>query len=280
MNILVTGSAGFIGSHLADLLIEQGHEVTGIDNLSTGKKENLNPEAKFIHGDIREKIAWNYDVVYHCAALPRIQPSIKDPIEAHDVNVNGTLNILEYCRRYKTKLIFSSSSSIFKGDSLPTGEDSPKDPKSPYSLQKWLCEQYIELYGKLYGLDYAILRYFNVYGERQLTEGAYATVLGIFQKQRKANKPLTITNDGGQKRDFTHIKDIVRANLMALEWQGTFNIGTGKNYSINEIANLFGGDKIYVGARQGEVRATLCDNTKAREKGWQSQYSLKEHYND
>lgn len=278
MKILVTGGAGFVGSHLTDELVKD-HQVCVLDNLSTGKRENLNPKALFINGDIRDEIKGDYDIVYHCAALPRIQPSIKEPVEPHDVNVNGTLNILEYCRKNKAKLIFSGSSSIFKGDSLPTGELDGKNPKSPYSLQKWLCEQYIELYGKLYGLDYAILRYFNVYGDRQLIEGAYATVLGIFLKQKAEGKPLTISNDGNQRRDFTHIKDVVKANVMAMDWRGTFNIGSGMNYSINEVAEMIGGEKAYTGDRLGEVRATLCDNSKARSFGWKPEYRLEDYLN-
>lgn len=284
MKCLVTGGLGFIGSHLVDELIKQGHKVYIVDNLSTGKRENLNPKAVFYENGIVSRTFWKQmhevDVVYHTAALPRIQPSIKNPIKSHKTNVNGTLNVLEYCRRYKAKLIFSGSSSIFKGDSLPTKETDAKEPKSPYSLQKWLCEQYIELYHKLYGLDYVILRYFNVYGPRQLTEGAYACVLGIFLNQKEQGKPLTITNDGEQRRDFTHVKDVVRANIMAIDWQGTFNIGAGKNYSINELADLVGGEKEYIGYRKGEVKSTLCDNSKAQSMGWKPEYKLEEHYND
>lgn len=270
MKCLVTGGAGFIGSHLVDALVEN-HEVEIIDNLSTGKRENLNPKAKCIVADITEKSVWNmlddYDCVFHVAALARLLPSIEDPVPSHEANVNGTLNVLEYCRKRKTKLIFSSSSSVYKGD-VPSKETSAIFPQNPYALQKYICEQYIELYSELYELDYTILRYFNVYGERQLTEGAYATALGIFLKQKAEGKPLTITNDGEQRRDFTYCKDVARANLMALNWTGTFNIGSGHNYSINEIASLIGGDKRYIGERQGEVRETLADNSKARAMGW------------
>lgn len=269
---LVTGNAGFVGSHVADLLIDEDHEVIGIDNLSTGKKENINPRVKFIEGDIcdRTKIASldKVDYVFHLASLARIQPSIDDPITSNDTNVNGTLNILEYCRGTGAKIIFSSSSSIYEGDKLPTAEFDYIEPKNPYALQKYICEQYIELYGRLYDLDYTILRYFNVFGERQILEGAYAAVIGIFLDKRKRDENMPITNDGNQKRDFTYVKDVAKANLMAMNWNGIYNIGTGKSYSINQIANLVGGKKEYIGERKGEVRATLADNTKAKSEGW------------
>lgn len=272
MKCLVLGGAGFIGSHVVDALIEAGHKVAVIDHLSTGKLANLNPGAEFLRGDIEDNELWpkvgKHNYVYHLAARARIQPSIKHPVKAHNTNVNGTLNVLEYCRKHGSKLIFSSSSSIYSGEKLPTRESSPKNPKNPYSLQKYICEQYIELYHKLYGLDFAILRYFNVYGDRQLLGGAYATILGIFLKQKAEGKPLTITDDGEQRRDFTHVADVARANLLAMKWQGVFNIGGGKNYSINELARMVGGPKKYIPGRIGEVRQTLADNSKANKLGW------------
>lgn len=272
MKCLVLGGAGFIGSHVVDALIEAGHKVSVVDHLSTGSKENLHPRAKFYEKDIEDIKFWNkldkHDFVFHLAARARIQPSIKDPLTAHNTNVNGTLNVLEHCRRHGSKLIFSSSSSIYKGDKLPTKEHYKKAPRSPYALQKYVCEQYINLYKRLYGLDYAILRYFNVYGERQLPGGAYATVLGIFITQKNKGEPLTITNDGEQRRDFTYVKDVAKANLMAMDWHGAFNIGSGRNHSINDIAKIVGGKTKYVGKRLGEVRETLADNSKAKAQGW------------
>jgi len=281
VKVLVNGGCGFIGSHVVDALIENGIRVLVVDNLSTGNKDNLNPMAEFIYGDIRDRHLWSKmpkcDYVFHLAALARIQPSIKDPVPPHDVNLTGTFNVLEYCRHNKAKIIYSSSSSIYKGDKLPTDENSAIEPKSPYGLQKYVCEQYINLYHNLYGLDYAILRYFNVYGERQLLEGAYATVLGIFLNQREQYKPLTITNDGEQRRDFTYVKDVATANVMAaLYWTGTYNIGTGKSYSVNQIADFVGGKKKYVGDVLGEVRDTLCDNKKALGAGWKPTVDIKE----
>lgn len=281
---IVTGGVGFIGSHLVDALIEQDHEVTVIDNLSTGSLKNKNRHAKFYQADIRDKIWWNIlqpvDYVFHLASLARIQPSISNPLESNDVNLNGTLNILEYCRKEKAKLIFSSSSSIYAGDTLPTKEDDNKEPKNPYALQKWICEQYIELYGELYDMDYTILRYFNVYGERQILDGAYAAVVGIFLDQKRKAQPLTITGDGEQRRDFTYVKDVVEANLMAMKWdREAYNIGRGENYSINQIAGFVGGEKKYLRRRIGEVAETLADNSKAVKAGWKSKVDIKEWIN-
>jgi UDP-glucose 4-epimerase len=274
MRYIVTGGLGFIGSHVTDLLIDEGHDVYIVDNLSTGKFQNINPKAHFIQGDIRDKDIFEgigkVDTVFHLAALARIQPSIQDPVSANDVNVNGTLNILEYCRKYGVKIVFSGSSSIYSGENLPITEESEKYPKSPYSLQKHICEQYIRLYGELYGLKYTILRYFNVYGERQILEGAYAAVVGIFLNQKSEGKALTITNDGEQRRDMTYVRDVAKANVMATNWPSSeYNIGTGKNYSMNELADMIGGNIEYIGERAGEARQTLADNSKARFEGWE-----------
>jgi UDP-glucose 4-epimerase len=273
---LVTGCAGFIGSHVTDMLLQAGYQVFGIDNLSTGKTENLpdDPNFQFINGDVRDLSLFNLlgesECVFHLAALARIQPSIEDPVTSNFVNHVGTLNVLEYCRKHKAKLVFSGSSSIYEGTDVPTPEDGAKAPKSPYALQKMQSEQYIQLYGELYGLKYSILRYFNVYGERQITEGAYAAIVGIFLRQREKGLSLTITNDGEQRRDFTYVKDVAKANVMAKGWpNGIYNIGTGKNYSINDLADKVGGEKQYIGKRRGEAAVTQADNTKAKEQGWQ-----------
>lgn len=284
--VLVTGCAGFIGSHVTELLLEAGYQVFGLDDLSTGTLRNLSNHEnfQFINGDIRDLSLFNLigpvDYVFHLAALARIQPSIDDPVTSTFVNLIGTLNVLEYCRKHKAKIVFSGSSSIYKGESLPIREQDEKDPKSPYALQKLQAEQYIELYGKLYGLDYAILRYFNVYGERQITEGAYSAIVGIFLNQKAAGKPLTITNDGEQRRDFTYVKDVARANVMAIDWHGTFNVGTGKNYSINELADFVGGEKEYIGERRGEARTTLADISNTIEQGWAPTKDIKDWISD
>lgn len=269
---LVTGSAGFIGSHVVDLLIEKGHEVTGIDDFRAGKELNLNPKADLIIEDIL-KVDWTnlpkYDFVFHLAAVPRVQYSIEHPEETHEVNVTGTLKVLEYCRLVDAKIIFSSSSSIYEGVHLPTLEHDAKKPRSPYAMHKLISEQYIELYNELFNVDYCILRYFNVYGERASATGSYPLVIALFMDQKKKGLPLTITNDGENRRDFTYVKDVARANAMAMEWKGTFNIGNGDNRSVNQIAGYVGGKTINIGPRLGEPKATLADFSKAKNFGWE-----------
>lgn len=274
MRILITGGAGFIGSHLYDALCVK-YDVFVVDSLVTGNPANLPMSAQLVVQDIRKLTPADLDgieIVFHCAALARVQPSIQNPMVYHDVNVNGTLNLLECCRNAKvTRVVFSSSSSVY-GDKVnfPTKETAKTDPISPYGLQKLIGEQYCQLYAKLYGLDTVCLRYFNVYGERMPTSGAYRTVLGIFQQQKAAGVPLTITNDGTQQRDFTYVKDVVNANIAAmLEFENfdgeSINIGSGKSYSINTIAQAFNVPVTYTGTVL-EPHTTLADNTQARRK--------------
>lgn len=286
MKVLVTGGAGFIGSNLVDELVERGYEVEVVDNLTTGNIDNLNPAVKFYKNDIEDETFWwlirneGYEYIFHTAALARIQPSIEHPLKSHVVNVNGTLNVLEYCRVNPTKLIFSGSSSVFSGEDVPANEDSPKYARNPYSLNKLINEQYIKLYETLYGLKSVTLRYFSVYGERQLLEGAYRTVIGIFINQKSLGEPLYITGDGEQRRDFTYVGDVVKANIMAMDWEGDFNIGSGKNYSINDIAEMFDCPKEYIDKKPGEVQETLADNTKAQLEGWHPTMNVKDWINE
>ncbi len=273
---IVTGGAGFIGSNLVDKLIEQGIEVTILDDLSTGKKENINPKAKFIECDISTVSQADLifyingaDVVFHTAAKARVQPSIDDPITFNKANVDGTLNMLYASHKAKVKrFVYSASSSAYgNATKFPTPEEHQTDPLSPYGLQKYIGEQYCKVFSKIYGLDTVSLRYFNVYGERMLLEGAYCLVLGIFAKQMLEGKPLTINNDGKQRRDFTYVGDIVNANILTATrtepFKGdVFNIGNGENYSVNEVAKIFGG-KTIKGKDVLEPFQTLADNSKA-----------------
>jgi len=287
MRILVTGGAGFIGSNLVDELINRGHQVVIIDNLSTGKKDFINPKAEFHKLDIRdlEKIKPLFkgvDYVFHLAAQPRIQPSIIDPAESHSNNVVGTLNVLVASRDAEIeKFIYSASSSAYGNQKkLPLKEDMIPKPKNPYAVFKVVGELYCKLFSELYNLPTVCLRYFNVYGPRQSCEGAYATVIGIFLRQAKAGQPLTIVGDGSQTRDFTHVRDIVRANILAMGNDKVgkgevINIGTGKNYSINQIASMISDNIINIPARPGEVQDTLADNSLAKKLlNWQPEISL------
>ena len=275
---LVVGGAGFIGSNLVDRLIDDGHEVIIIDDLSTGKEENINKKAIWNDMDIGMKTTPPYmeiimkdvDVVFHLAAKARVQPSIQDPISFNDTNVTGLLNVLESCRKVGVKrFVYSSSSSVY-GDveQLPTTEEASINPKSPYALQKLIGEQYCKLYSHLYGMETVCLRYFNVYGERQLLEGAYCLVMGIFAQQRLNGEPMTINGDGEQRRDFTYVGDVVEANIKSgfskIKWSGdVFNIGNGDNRSVNQLADMIGGDRVNVDPVI-EPKETLADNGKAR----------------
>ena len=278
MKCLVIGGAGVIGSNLVDRLIQDEHEVQVWDNLSTGKRNNINPLANFINCDITKSYDarkvqmdnFKPDVVFHLAAMARVQPSIENPIEYHDANVNGMLNVLNMCVECGVKkFVFSSSSSVYgDAEQVPTTEECKLNPISPYALHKLIGEQYCRLYSKLYGIETVSLRYFNVYGERQLLEGAYCLVMGIFTQQRLEGKPMTINGDGEQRRDFTYVGDVVEANVkvatMKANFNGdVFNIGNGDNRSVNEIADMIGGDRIHRDPVI-EPKETLANNSKAR----------------
>ena len=298
MKCLVTGGAGFIGSNLVDKLIEDGHEVGIIDNLSTSDKSNINPKAKFYNLDITmnnmsnktdnavKQLGWPFDnwnvfkdvdVVFHLAALARVQPSIENPIKYHNTNVTGTLKMLKAAVNNNVKrFVFTSSSSVYgdvREEDLPTTEEHPTNPMSPYALHKLIGEQYCKLFSELYGLETVCLRYFNVYGERQPIEGAYTLVMGAFAKQLLDGKPMTINGDGEQRRDFTYVGDVVNANILASQSENVgkgevINIGNGDNRSINEIATMIGGPTVTI-SPVIEPKETLADNSLARELlGW------------
>ena len=278
MKAIVTGGAGFIGSNLVDQLIEDGHDVYVFDDLSSGKRENINESAWFERlvdisdwdhtsynpGDIIK--AEGIDTIFHLAARARVQPSIENPIEFNNVNVNGTLNLLKAAVDNGVKrFVYSSSSSIYGNpDCLPIPEQHPTNPLSPYGAQKLIGEIYTKTFSKVYGLETVNLRYFNVYGERQTTEGAYCLVMGMFIQQRLNGEPMTIRGTGTQRRDFTYVGDAVRANILAATSDKvgngeSINIGNGDNRSVNDIANMIGGDRINV-IPVLEPEETMADN--------------------
>jgi UDP-glucose 4-epimerase len=285
---IVTGGAGFIGSNLVDKLIDMGVEVHVIDDLSTGFKTNLNSKAYFHEIDISEldlNKSWDIfkgtDVIFHLAALARVQPSIEDPIPFDKVNIGGTLRMLKLAHKLGVKrFVYSASSSCYgETNILPTPEIAPTNPLSPYGLQKYVGEQYCKMFSEVYKLDTVSLRYFNVYGERMSLDGAYKLAIPIFADQMLKGKPLTITNDGNQRRDFTYVGDVVDANILAATHKtningDVFNIGNGNNYSINEVADMLGGEKTY-GETRVEPFETLADNTKANHiLGWSPKGNL------
>lgn len=286
--VIVTGGSGFIGSHLADALVEKNFQVEVIDNLDQSRIKYQNSRVIYHKADITKfeeikDIIKEAKFVFHLAAMPRVQYSIEFPQETHNVNVNGTLNILLASFQGNVKrVIFSSSSSVY-GDQpvLPLKENMPAKPKSPYALHKYLGELYCILFSQIYGLESVSLRYFNVYGPRIDPEGAYALVIGKLLKQRSEGKTMTITGDGNQTRDFTHVKDVVQANLLAAESNKVgkgeaINIGAGKNISINKVAELIGGPAEHTAPRL-EPRDTLAENSLALELlGWEPKISFEE----
>ncbi|MBN2156062.1 MAG: SDR family oxidoreductase [Candidatus Lokiarchaeota archaeon] len=251
-NVLVTGAAGFIGSHLADRLLAEGARVTGIDNLSEGSLENLKKSLqetnfKFHKGDIRDReflhtIVDKIDIIFHLAAFTSVRRSISNPLECNEINVTGTLNLLELARKYDVnKFIYSSSAAVYGNTpQLPIDEDVQPKPLSPYGISKLTAEQYVLIYNELYDIETTALRYFNVYGPRQkLSE--YSGVITIFLERLKNHQDLVIYGDGNQTRDFIYITDVVNANLKATKTksQGNiFNIATGDRISIRELAEI------------------------------------------
>ena len=282
---LVTGGAGFIGSNLVDELINQGDEVIVIDNLATGKKEYVNPKANFYELDLRnlkdiKPYFIGIDYVFHEAALARVQPSIEDPIKYHDSNVNATLNVLVAARDAKVKkVIYASSSSIYGNqEKMPLTEDMAATPISPYGLQKYIGEEYCRMFSYVYKLPTVCLRYFNVYGPRMATEGAYASVVSIFGQQRQKGEPLTVAGDGTHLRTYTYVKDIARANLLAAASAivdgRAINTGQSTEYTVNQIAEMFGGATVNLPERIEPVR-NFCSNVLAKELlGWEPTMDL------
>ncbi len=288
---LITGGAGFIGTNLAKKLKAENHQVVVLDNYAGGRKsERFQDGVEYIEGDIRnreelDKVMQDVDGVFHMAALPRVIFSVENPLETHDVNVNGTLNVLLSARDNGVKrVVFSSSSSAYGDQEVyPLKEDEVvKKPLAPYALHKYIGEHYCRLFAELYNLETVSLVYFNVYGPYCDPDGAYALVIGKFLKQRKNGEPMTIRGDGEMYRDYTHVDDVVNANILAMikETVGkgeTINVGYGKPYSVNQLAELIGGSIVNVDPLLGEMKYTKADNTKAKELlGWEPKISLEE----
>lgn len=290
MNCLVTGGAGFIGSNLVDELLNIGHNVICVDNESAECHEQfywnnnaINYKIDICNYESIEKIFKDIDYVFHVASDARIQPAILNPKKSIENNVLGTLNMLELSRKNNVKrFIYSSTSSAYGKKSLiPNIETQPSDPLTPYSTAKVFGENLCKVYYNLYGVETVSFRYFNVYGDRQPLKGQYAPVIGLFQRQKNNNEPLTIVGSGEQKRDFTHVSDIVNANILALAMTDGFgevyNIGYGKNYSILEIANMISDNIVFIPPRPGEVNQTLSNTEKYKLKtGWNPKVSLKD----
>lgn len=292
MKFLVTGGAGFIGSNLVDSLLSQGHTVIVIDNESSDAHEHFywnqkceNHKLDICDYDKIFPLFKNIDCVFHIAAEARIQPAILDPAKAVKTNVLGTCNVLQAAREQKVKrVVYSSTSSAYGLKNTPPLEETmQKDCLNPYSVSKTAGEELCSMYYKLFGLETVIFRYFNVYGERQPTKGQYAPVIGLFIRQKKEGKSMTVVGDGLQRRDFTHVSDVVNANILAALSNNKdilgeiFNIGTGVNHSVLELANLIGGKHEHIPPRIGESRITLANINKAKTMlNWQPRVKLEE----
>ena len=289
---LVTGGAGFIGSNLVDYLIQQGHEVICVDNESAECNDKFywNDKACNIIGDITDydfikNCFKDVDYVFHLAAESRLQPAIKNPIEAVYKNCVGTTTILQCAREAGVKrFVYSSTSSGYGFNPSPNVETQPDDCLNPYSASKVAAEKFCKMYSDLYGLETVVLRYFNVFGERSPRRGQYAPVIGIFDRQRLSGEALTIVGDGTQRRDFIYVGDVAKANLIAAEstldkkyFGQVFNIGSGINYSVQEIADAISDNQTYIPKREGEMETTWSNIEKASEiLGWKPEVDVLE----
>lgn len=282
--IIITGGAGFIGSHMCDFLIKKKYNVTIIDNLSYGKKKFINKKAKFIKGDIRNlnfliKHFKNVYAVFHFAAMSRSGPSDKEIDLCLNQNTMGTKNVLEACRINKVKKLIYAGSSTYYGNTLgKQSENDKSDFINPYSISKYFGEQLCIFYNKKKFVNCNIVRYFNVYGTRQPLTGQYALVIGIFLNRRKKNQKLKIYGDGYQKRDFIHIDDVIRANYKVFKLGKSgevYNVGFGKNITINYLAQLISKKIIHTKKRMGEARETLANIKKLKKLNWNPKIDIK-----
>jgi UDP-glucose 4-epimerase len=290
---LVTGGAGFIGSNLVDKLIETGHEVVCVDNESSMSTDmyHWNPAAENHKIDIcsldeMDGLFRGVDFVFHLAAESRIGLTMENPVKAFMTNAVGTAKVLQCARTNGVKrVMYSSTSSAYGNNPSPNRESQPDDGLNPYSVSKLAGEKACHMYSRLFGLNTVIFRYFNIYGPREPRKGQYAPVIGIFARQRAAGEPLTVVGDGLQRRDFTHVNDVVNANILAAtkeipeEFIGTvFNVGTGRNHSILELANMMSDNISFIPERPGEMRETLADKSKIRKVlGWEPTVQLEDY---
>lgn len=286
---VVTGGAGFIGSHIVDALVERGDEVHVVDTYVAGKsEERMNPKATYHEVDIRstdevQKIFEGADTVFHLAGLPRVAYSVEHPVETTEVNVVGTVSVLTAATRAKVRRVVYSASGSAYGlqETLPLSEDMPSNPVNPYGLQKYVGELFAKVWTTTFGLETVSLRYFNIYGPKLDPEGPYALAVGAFLLARKEGRPLTIYGDGTITRDYTHVRDVVRANLLAADSSKVgkgevINIGAGRNVTIKFLAELVGGEIVYAAPRI-EAHDSQADNRKAKELlGWGPAITLEE----
>jgi len=292
MRALVTGGCGFIGSHLVERLVADGHSVSVLDNLSTGRRENLGylvaeELVDFHHGSVQDPEAVGAAIagcthVFHLAALADIVPSIQAPMEYFDANVNGTTVVVDAARRAGVqKFIYTASSSCYGiPDDFPTDEDAEIRPQYPYALTKWMGEEIVRHWGAVYGLPFVSLRLFNVYGPRSRTSGTYGAVFGVFLAQKLAGHPMTIVGDGEQSRDFTYVSDVVSAFIpaaLSATSGEVMNVGSGASHSVNRLAQLLGGPAVNIPKRPGEPDVTLAETARIRDLlGWQPTVSFEE----
>lgn len=273
MRIIVTGGAGFVGTNLCKKLIKLGHKVISIDNYNTGKKENHIEGVEYLNMDIRNIYDYSWlqpDIIFHMAAIARIQPSFDKPKEYFATNANGTLNIADYCTKNNIPLIYAGSSSHHSGKF-----------KNPYTFSKDIGEEIIQLYQEHYDLKASIVRFYNVYGPYQLTEGGYTTLIGRWLNNIENGIECEIYGDGEQRRDFTHVDDIVDALIRIQKQQAygqNFELGRGKNYSVNEVAKMLNLNPTYKPAKPGEARNTLNTDTSAQSLlGWEPKINLEDY---
>ncbi|WP_458206773.1 NAD-dependent epimerase/dehydratase family protein [Haladaptatus sp. NG-SE-30] len=288
--ILVTGGAGFVGSHLADVLVPD-NDVRILDNFTTGKRSNVNENATVIEGDIcdsetLDRATANVDLIFHEAGVVSVEKSVEDPVRSNEVNLDATLALLERARNLDARVVLASSCAIYgQPTDVPISEDEPFSPSSPYGLQKSALDHYAHLYEELYGLETVALRYFNIYGPRQ-SSGDYSGVISIFKRQATNDEPITVDGDGKQTRDFVHIDDVVRANLLAATTDHVgeaYNVGTGESVTINELAETIrdvsgsSSEIVHTDPRPGDIQESEADISKARKNlGYEPTISLHE----